>query len=161
MMVKAPARVFVDRGYAIVHRLVVEEKTARVPPLRCPTVQGMEDGHHGRPGASAAQAVRLGLKFASGPVTILHPGMEAECVWGKAENKDSAMRRCHALSLSSGHHGLPGPSAVQIVVEVCTLAPGTVRMEIAVQGVRWSTKHVIWSPVQRCAETPRGPLGCQ
>lgn len=47
----------------------------------------MEDGHHGRPGASAAQAVKLGLKFARGPVTIPRPGMEAECVWGKAENK--------------------------------------------------------------------------
>lgn len=40
MMVKAPARVFVDRGHVIVHRLAVEEKTVRVPPLRCPTVQG-------------------------------------------------------------------------------------------------------------------------
>ncbi len=48
---------------------------------------GMEVGHPGRPGASAAQAVRLGLKSASDPVTILRPGMAAECVWGKAENR--------------------------------------------------------------------------
>lgn len=48
---------------------------------------GMEGGHPGRPGASAAQAVRLGLKSASDPVTILRPGMAAECVWGKAENR--------------------------------------------------------------------------
>lgn len=47
----------------------------------------MEDGHPGRPGASAAQAVRLGLKSASDPVTILPPGMAAECVWGRAENR--------------------------------------------------------------------------
>lgn len=50
---------------------------------------------------------------------------------------DSAMRRCRALSPSSGHHGLPGPSAAQSVGEECIRAPGTVRMEIAVQGVRW------------------------
>lgn len=50
---------------------------------------------------------------------------------------DSAMRRCRALSPSSGHHGRPGPSAAQSVEEGCTLAPGTVRMEIAVQDVRW------------------------
>lgn len=47
----------------------------------------MEDGHPGRPGASAAQVVRLGLKSASDPVTILRPGMAAACVWGKAENR--------------------------------------------------------------------------
>lgn len=48
---------------------------------------GMEDGHPGRPGASAAQVVRLGLKSASDPVTILHPGMAVAYVWGKAENR--------------------------------------------------------------------------
>jgi len=52
----------------------------------------MEDGHPGRPGASAAQAVRLGLKSASDPVTILHPGMVAGCVWGRAENRGKKKR---------------------------------------------------------------------
>lgn len=40
MTVKAPARVFADHGLAIVRPLAVEVKTARVPPLRCPTAQG-------------------------------------------------------------------------------------------------------------------------
>lgn len=47
------------------------------------------------------------------------------------------MRRCRALSPSSGHHGHPGLSAAQSVGEGCIPALGTVRMEIAVQGVRW------------------------
>lgn len=47
------------------------------------------------------------------------------------------MRRCLALSPSSGHHGCHGPSAVRSVEEGFTLAPGTVRMEIAVRVVHW------------------------
>lgn len=56
---------------------------------------------------------------------------------------DSAMRRFPALSLFSGHRGHPGLSAVPSVGEECTLAPGTVRMETAVQAAHW---YVILSP---------------
>ncbi|RXN31360.1 semaphorin-5B-like isoform X1 [Labeo rohita] len=117
------------------------------PPPRC---GGMEDGHPGHPGASAAQAVRLGLKSASDPVTILRPGMAAECVWGRAENRDSAMRRCRALSPSSGHHGRPGPSAAQSVEEGCTLAPGTEYQACNLEScpeVRRNTPWTPWVPV--------------
>lgn len=47
------------------------------------------------------------------------------------------MRRFPALSLFSGHRGHPGLSAVLSVGEECTLAPGTVRMETAVQAAHW------------------------
>ncbi|KTF81039.1 hypothetical protein cypCar_00011533 [Cyprinus carpio] len=117
------------------------------PPPRCGE---MEVGHPGRPGASAAQAVRLGLKSASDPVTILRPGMAAECVWGKAENRDSAMRRYHALSPSFGHHGRPGPSAAQNVGEGCTLAPGTEYQACNLEScpeVRRNTPWTPWVPV--------------
>lgn len=40
MTAKAPVRVFVDREHAIARPLAAEVKTVRVPPLRCPTVQG-------------------------------------------------------------------------------------------------------------------------
>lgn len=52
----------------------------------------MVDGHPGRRGVSAAQVVRLGLKFASDPVTILRPGTVAVCVWDKAENRGARLK---------------------------------------------------------------------
>lgn len=69
------------------------------------------------------------------------------------------MRRFPALSLFSGHRGHLGLSAVLSVGEECTLAPGTVRMETAVQAVHWymilSLTHTL--PLSSClTQCPAG-----
>lgn len=61
------------------------------------------------------------------------------------------MRRFPALSLFSGHHGHLGLSAALSVEEECTLAPGTVRTETAVQAVHW---YMIFSLLQTLSLFP-------
>lgn len=48
-----------------------------------------------------------------------------------------AMKGCPVLSLSSGPHGDPGPSAAQSVGEASTPEFAPVRMATAVQDVHW------------------------
>lgn len=74
---------------------------------------------------------------------------------------DSATRRFPALSLFSGHHGHPGLSAVLSVGEECTLAPGTVRMETAVQAAHWYVILALMHSLPLSSCLARCPAGIQ